>query len=316
MRSIMQPKTIGVMIATYHRSTELLNCLAALERQLLAPDQVIVVAREDDSDTRTALAAITLTVPLRLVTLREAGVVAARNAGLNASTTDIVAIIDDDTVPHFDWLSNIMIRYRNDPALGGLGGRDRCFDGYTFDERQEDVVGKIQWFGRVIGNHHLGYGEIREVDLLKGANMSFRADAIEDVRFDSRLKGDITQPNDDKCFSIAVKVKGWKLAYDPAILVDHYPGFREDGRQYVGVTQVTDVTNFKNFAYNEVVSVWDLMSGPRRIAYFVWSCLIGTATFPGLLQAIRFTPKLGIHSWFRFWLAQQAKLAAFRDLSV
>jgi len=28
------------------------------------------------------------------------------------------------------------------------------------------VVGKLQWFGRLIGNHHIGSGEGREVDAL------------------------------------------------------------------------------------------------------------------------------------------------------
>jgi hypothetical protein len=42
--------------------------------------------------------------------------------------------------------------------------------------------------------------------------------------------------------------------------------------------------------------------------------LIGTGVFPGFVQAIRFTPKLGIHSWRRFVIAQQGKMDAFRDL--
>ena len=309
------PRTIGVMIATYRRPAEIARCLTALQQQTLPPDDVIVVARADDFDTKTALDNLSLsTLSYRLVTVTEQGVVAARNAGVEACSTDILAIIDDDTSPHPDWLSRIMEAFKEDPALGGLGGRDRCFNGVSFDDRKEAVVGKIQWFGRVIGNHHLGFGEIRDVDVLKGANMSYRALAIANVRFDKRLKGEGTQPNDDKAFSIAVKSNGWHLKYDPRVLVDHYPGFRADARQYVGVNRLKNIAHFHSFSYNEVLSIWDSLTPLRRVAFFFWSTFLGTGTFPGLVQAIRFTPTLGLASWQRFWIAQTAKLEAYRDL--
>jgi cellulose synthase/poly-beta-1,6-N-acetylglucosamine synthase-like glycosyltransferase len=309
------PQTIGVLIATYHRPTELLRCLAALGKQTLAPNDVLVVVREDDAETIARLNEFALKpLPLRVITVSRPGTVAARNAGLDACKTDILAIIDDDTSPHIDWLSRVMEDFRNDPSLGGLGGRDRCFDGNAFDDRKESVVGKIQWFGRTIGNHHLGFGGVRDVDVLKGANMSFRSKAIADLRFDTRLKGNGAQPSEDFCFSVAVKSKGWKLAYDPLAVVDHYASQRAEARLYVGVAAIQDDAEFRNFAYNQVVSIWDALSPLRRLAFLVWSSLVGTGVFPGLIQAIRFTPQLGVQSWRRFLVAQQGKMNAFRDL--
>jgi GT2 family glycosyltransferase len=309
------PQTIGVLIATYRRSNDLLRCLAALEKQTLPADDILLVVREDDAETRSSLSGFaTISLPIRIITVSVAGVVAARNAGLDALKTDILAIIDDDTSPHATWLSRVMQNFRSDPALGGLGGRDRCFDGKEFDEHRESVVGKIQWFGRTIGNHHRGFGELREVDVLKGANMSYRSKAIADVRFDTRLKGNGAQPSEDFCFSVAVKCKGWKLAYDPLVLVDHYASQRAEVRHYVGVSAVNDALVFRDFAYNQVISIWHALSPLRRAAFFFWSVLIGTGVFPGFVQAIRFTPKLGIHSWRRFVIAQQGKMDAFRDL--
>ena len=60
--------------------------------------------------------------------------------------------------------------------------------------------------------------------------MSFRAEAIANVRFDSRLKGEGAQPREDTAFSVAVKPAGWKLAYDPAAAVDHYAARRTEVR--------------------------------------------------------------------------------------
>jgi GT2 family glycosyltransferase len=309
------PQTIGVLIATYQRANDLLRCLAALEKQTLLADDILLVVREDDTETRSKLSCLaTNSLPIRIIPVSVPGVVAARNAGLDAVKTDVLAIIDDDTSPHATWLNRVMQNFNNDPLLGGLGGRDRCFDGKEFDDHREPVVGKIQWFGRTIGNHHRGFGALREVDVLKGANMSYRSRAIADVRFNTRLKGKGAQPSEDFCFSVAVKCKGWKLAYDPLVLVDHYASQRVEVRHYVGVSAVNDTLEFRDFAYNQVVSIWNALSPLRRGAFFVWSVLIGTGVFPGFIQAIRFTPKLGIHSWRRFLIAQQGKLDAFRDL--
>src|ERR1700733_2845544 len=184
LRTVEIPRTIGVLIATYRRPNDLLRCLSALKRQTLPADDILLVVREEDAETKSNLDDyVSEALPIRVITVSTPGSVAARNAGLDACKTDILAIIDDDTSPHFDWLSRVMENFKNDPALGGLGGRDRCFDGVPFDDRQEPIVGKIQWWGRTIGNHHIGFGKLREVDVLKGANMSFRAKAFANVRF-------------------------------------------------------------------------------------------------------------------------------------
>jgi hypothetical protein len=97
-------------------------------------------------------------------------------------------------------------------------------------------------------------------------------------------------------------------------VVDHYASRRDEKRLYVGVSAVQDEDAFRDFCYNQTRSIWNALSPVRRIVFFVWSCLIGTGVFPGLVQAIRFTPTLGLESWRRFLLAQQGKVEAFRDL--
>jgi cellulose synthase/poly-beta-1,6-N-acetylglucosamine synthase-like glycosyltransferase len=311
---VRTPETIAVLIASYRRVNFLIPCLRFLEDQRRLPDEVIVVVRSDDLESIGAMDGLHLSYPLRIVQVSAPGTVAARNAGLDACQSDVVAILDDDTRPYPQWLDIVMRRFVEDPALGGLGGRDRCFDGETFDDRQHDVVGKIEWAGRMIGNHHLGHGGIREVDFLKGANMSFRSEALKATRFDPRLKGRGAQPGEDVAFSVRVKSRGWKLAYDPEAMIDHLVGRREEARLYVGVHALKEKTPFREFSYNEAIAVWEALSPTRRAAFIAWSFLIGTGTCPGIIQAVRFTPKLGRESWTRFVVAQQGKFAAFRDL--
>lgn len=311
----LQPRTIGVLIASYQRPKELLRCLTALERQLHKPDQVILVVRLSDSKTLEALEMYKRdSLPILQLAITEPGLVAARNSGMAACETDILAMLDDDTVPHPDWLQRIFIDFLEDDSLGGLGGRDRCFINGAFDERKKDVVGKLQWFGRQIGNNHLGFGPIREVDLLKGANMSYRAAALTRAQCDIRLKGLGAEASEDVSLCLAVKRQGWKLAYDPAAVVDHYSQRGDQHQLPSDAISVRDQQRLGDFAYNEVISIWESLRFTGRCAFVVWSFLIGTRSCPGLAQAIRFAPALGGRSWTHFMACQRGKLQAMLDV--
>ena len=309
------PQNVGVIVVTYQRAQDLLRCLRSLEDQTTPAKEIIVVVRAEDSETLLSLDQVsTRYLQLKKVIVDLPGVVHARNAGLEVSTADLITFLDDDTTAQPTLLSRVLKRFQDDPHLGGLGGRDRCFSNGSFDDRQERTVGKVQWFGRTIGNHHLGFGEIRPVDLLKGANMSYRAEAVADVRFDSRLKGKGAQPAEDYCFSITVKMKGWKLAYDPSLMVHHYARERAEARQYVGVKAITDLPGYSAYVYNELLCTWIALTPTRRAAFVIWVFLVGTGNVPGMLQGLRFTPRLGWQSWRRFLVAQQGIIMILRDM--
>ena len=59
--------------------------------------------------------------------------------------------------------------------------------------------------------------------------MSFRRGAVEGIRFDERLRGTRAQQRADCAFCLVVKRAGWRLIYDPAVAVDHYPAPRLGG---------------------------------------------------------------------------------------
>jgi GT2 family glycosyltransferase len=302
------------MLCTYRRSADLARCIDALSHQTRLPDEVVVVLRDIDDDTRAYLAGpLPANLNIRVAQVFEPGLVASRNTGLDACTGDILALIDDDAVPYPWWCERLLEHFQANPRLGGLGGRDRCYNGKEFDDRKIELVGKLQWFGRRIGNHHLGTGGLRVVDMLKGANMSYRAAAVKRLRFDTRLRGSGAQPYEDIAFSLAVRREGWQLMYDPDVLVDHYEGAREEIRYYSTTIPVADAQGFRNFAYNGVVAMWEEFSPLRRAAFVTWSLLIGTRVCPGLVQAFRLTRSMGVASWKRFWLAQQGIFAATRD---
>jgi len=304
-----RPPNIAVVICTYRRPTSLLTCLAGLAAQSRLPDDVEVVVRPSDTATMEALAARPAdALPVRRVPVHEPGLVAARNAGLAANRSDIIAFCDDDTVAAPDWLARVLAHFAANPAVGGVGGRDRCHDGTAFDDRQRRVVGRVQFWGRTIGNHHLGFGPPREVQYLKGANMSFRATAIRGLWFDTRLRGKGAQPGDDFAFSLAVARAGWKLLYDPAALVDHYAA-ADQLRSYVARKGLDDPVSYRESCFNQAFTLWNTMGPARRATYLPWASLIGTSTYPGLAQAIRHRLRGDTAAWRKCLL----NLAALRD---
>jgi GT2 family glycosyltransferase len=213
------------------------------------------------------------------------GVVAALNAGFDEARGDIVAVTDDDTAPDPDWLARILARFEERPALGGLGGRDRVIvDGEPLggagDEGLE--VGRILPFGRVVGNHHLGAGEIRDVDLLKGANMAVRRAALGSLRIDPGLRGRGAEPHWEVDLSLGLKAAGWTLAYDPAIGLDHFAVTRHEGER----EETMSAAERAEAVFNQTYAMLKYLPPARRAVAFGYALAVGTHADPGFLLAL------------------------------
>ncbi|AKG23264.1 glycosyltransferase family 2 protein [Calothrix sp. 336/3] len=291
---------ITIVIPTYRRVSDLINCLQALQTQIRPADQVIVVVRDTDNQTWDFLQGFnSQDLPLQTVTVKVPGVVAAMNAGLDAATGDIVAFTDDDSAPHRDWFAKIEDYFLSDSHIGGVGGKDwQYVNGKIKEPGEREIVGKLQWCGRVIGNHHLGVGTVREVDVLKGVNMAFRRSAIAGMHFDERMLGTGAQVHFELAFSLKLKHRGWKLIYDPAIAVDHFPAQRFDEDQRDSFNQLA----LTNAVHNETLALLEYLSPLRQLVFILWAVFIGTRDAFGLLQVLRLYPKQGNIVW-RKWLA-------------
>lgn len=278
--------TVAVLVPTYRRPQDLRRCLSALGHQTLPPDLVVVVVRRDDAASHAVLDEGWTMLPLRLVEVDAPGVVHALNCGLAVIDSEIVAIIDDDTAPRPAWLARIVDIFTTRTDVGGLGGRDWVHQGGRVESGTRDVVGRMTWYGRCIGNHHLGAGAAREVQFLKGANMSYRRSAIDGLTFDERLRGTGAQVCNDMGFSVAVHRRGWVLLYDPQVELDHYPGVRHDEDRRNEVSYLA----CHNAAFNQALIVCEALGRPRALAFLVWAVLVGTRGEPGLLQMLRLLP--------------------------
>lgn len=303
---------ISVIVPTYRRTVDLKRCLEAIKRQTKPVHQLIVTVRDTDQDTWDFLATYDKGIlPLEVLTVTVTGVIAALNMGLAASTGDIVTVTDDDAEAFPDWLEKIAQHFIDDPSVGAVGGKDVLYENGVLQDGESDVVGKLQWFGRPIGNHSQGIGNAREVDLLKGVNMSGRRLALGALKFDERMLGKGAQVHYEMSFCLAMKRAGWKVIYDPEILVNHFRAqrFDEDQRYVFNPT-----ANF-NQVYNETIVLLDHYQGLQQFVFVLWCILIGTRSARGLLQMVRFLPKEGSVSVGRWQAAMKGRWHAWQFLS-
>lgn len=308
---------VTVLLPSFQRPNDLRRCLAALTQQTRPAEQVIVILRDGDASWKMLSERAQDNLPLKVISVRTPGVVAALNRGLEEMQGDIVVMTDDDAAPHTDWIERIVNHFEGNDQLAGVGGRDDVFHEEPALRGQSGIVGCLQWWGRTVGAHHLGYGLPREVDILKGVNMAFRCQLLDGLRFDERLRGAGAQVDNELAFCLALRRRGAILLYDPDLLVVHYESPRSD-EDRVSVFGCSPVAVY-NSSYNEALILLEhfyLTPGKRTriLIYLVWSLLLGTRRAPGLVQALRFTPRFRGAAWRRFLMTQQGKFQAAADL--
>jgi cellulose synthase/poly-beta-1,6-N-acetylglucosamine synthase-like glycosyltransferase len=295
---------LSVMVPTYRRPADLARCLQAIACQAYAADQVVAVVRTGDDQTIAIATQWQQRLPLEIVYVNVTGVVLAMNAGLQHCSGDVVAITDDDAAPRTDWLAKILAYFAADPKLGGLGGRDWIYQNGRLETGTSRNIGRILWYGRVVGNHHLGAGPAQEVDVLKGVNCAFRMAALRPIGFETRLLGEGAQVHWELCLCFALKRAGWRLIYDPEIAVDHFPAkrFDKDERNQFDAAANAD----QNFNFRLAISTG--LTPLQRLRVLLWYYLIGSRDDPGVARLILMALKRDQASLSRHRAVQQLSL--------
>src|SRR5262245_32186923 len=260
---------ISVIVPTLQRVDDLRRCLAALGRQTRPADRILVIVHDSDRLTKDALGSWTAPgSEVTAVPVHARGLPAALNAGLDAVDADVVCFTDDDAEPWPDWLARIEAHYR-DSSVGAVGGRDRQLADIQTVARCSQV-GRVFWYGRYVGNHNLELDPPVpvEVDTLTGVNMSYRASALRGFRFDERLcvmSGSCTELD----AGFFLKRGGWRVIYDPAIVVNHHLSART-----WGVPRSHPDACF-DFSHNFTYVILKHTSWPRKLCCLGYFALVG-----------------------------------------
>src|SRR5574337_826661 len=98
----MQLPTVAIVIVTADRPTEVRRCLEALRPQLAGDCEVIVTDASHDDATMKVVGDFP---GVRYLRSSVRNMCSQRNLGIRAAGKEIIAFLDDDTIPQPGWLA-------------------------------------------------------------------------------------------------------------------------------------------------------------------------------------------------------------------
>lgn len=208
------------MICAYteNRWTELCAAVAEIQQQTFAPRELLVVI--DHNEALRARAHAELRGACVVPNHHPRGLSGARNTGVQAARSEIVAFLDEDAVPAPDWLERLLVHYQ-EPCVAGVGG----------SIQPQWVIGQPGWFPAefhwVVGCTYRGMpARTMAVRNLIGCNMSFRREIVERVGgFRNGLGRIGTLPvgceETELCIRVRQREANSVLLYEPAARVRH-----------------------------------------------------------------------------------------------
>ena len=218
--------TVTIVIPTWNRRQDLLECLQSLSKVSYSPVEIVVVDNASEDNSATAVKA---TFPkVKIIQLdRNVGAPASSNVGFNyaiKNLSDYVLRLDSDTIVSPNFLDFLITTGEAMPDVGIISPKILYFD-------QPNVI----WYAGADA-HPWHFGAINEyknkkdekvkdiprlVDYAWGACMLIKRDVIEKTKgFDE----DFFIYYEEVDFCKRVKELGYKLFYQPQAVIWHKVG--------------------------------------------------------------------------------------------
>lgn len=242
--------TISVIITSYNRARLLAATLAQLGSQPFAPgDEVIVVDNASTDETPRVVAEAAAALAVRFVPLRvpEPGKTPALNAGIAASSGEILALTDDDVLVADDWIAEIR-RAFSDDRLALVGGRvDPLWEAPAPSWLRLSTDGIFGQMASPLALVHYGDAQPLAGRTAVGANLIVRRgvhDAIGGFAPHLGRRRGTLLCGEDHHFCLRAVAAGFRCEYRPEIRVRHHvPAGRTTLRYYTRWFFWSGVTN-------------------------------------------------------------------------
>lgn len=197
---------VSVVVCAYNAADTLNDCLNSLQ-SLSYPNFEIIVVNDGSSD---ATAAIARAYPdIRLIEVQNGGLSAARNAGLFATTGDLVAYTDADCRVDVDWLTYLVQPMLTSGAVG-VGGPNIV---------PPDDPWVAQCVARAPGGPTHVMLDDKVAEHVPGCNMAFRRQALLSV---GGFNDVYLRAGDDVDICWRLQARGLKIVFSPSALVWHH----------------------------------------------------------------------------------------------
>jgi len=232
MANAVKPDVSVVICAyTLARWDDLVAAVGSMRLQSIAPREIIVVVDHNPGLLRAINEQISGVITV--ANWEPRGLSGARNCGIRAAKSELVAFIDEDALAQPDWLEWLTAGY-SDPNVLGVGGVVEPIW----------LAGRPQWFpdefNWVVGCTYRGLPETTApVRNLIGCNMSFRREVFESVGGFKHGIGRVgTRPTGceetEFCIRLNQHCPNGLLIYEPGARVYHRVTPQRTGWKYFG----------------------------------------------------------------------------------
>jgi glycosyltransferase involved in cell wall biosynthesis len=206
---------LSIVICTRNRAGQLRGTLDSVMAMKTARSWEAILVDNASTDSTADVIRDAAEIEPRIRYFREEriGLGAARDRGWREARSALISFTDDDCYVAEDYVDAVVAAFDTGPGVGVLGGRILLFDPedapVTIDERDHPEELAPQSF--VLAG------------ALKGANLSFRREALETIGgFDPELGAGTPFPCEDIDAVAAVLWAGFNGRYDPRPLVLHH----------------------------------------------------------------------------------------------
>jgi len=217
---------VGVIVANWNRKELLRACLESLARQTHRSYEVVAVdnGSSDGSPALVEEMAKRYPVPLRLIANQaNLGFCAANNQGIQATDTELVALLNNDAEAEPGWLVALERAIRQADDIGMAASKVLVWE----DPGRIDKCGHLiypdgQNRGRGSGQTDRGqFDRPGEVLWPDGCAAMYRRAMLEDIGgFDE----DFFAYADDAELGLRARWAGWRCLYSPQAVVRHHRG--------------------------------------------------------------------------------------------
>jgi glycosyltransferase involved in cell wall biosynthesis len=253
VKNLKEKLSVTVLIPTYKRAHLLKHVLEALDNQTYKDFDVVVIVKPSGDKTVEITQKFAKLLKIKIVIQEKGYFTDAINLGLQNTSGDITAFLDDDAIPFPDWIKTLVETYAL-PNVGGVAGnvipaflneKDKVqFSGkaseIVFDLDQKpflNTIGQKTWsrplkglqnylvYISKAGNVEINFGlrnsanqTITKSLLGMGANMSVLTEATKGFKLPNSW---IMGWGNEQFLGWHIWKKGYNLLYNPNAKVSH-----------------------------------------------------------------------------------------------
>jgi glycosyltransferase involved in cell wall biosynthesis len=228
IQKLSEEISVSIVVATYDRPHDLRNCLYHLFRQVSTRHIEIIVV---DNNPTSGLSASVINDFPEVILVNETlkGLSYARNAGINASSGDIILTTDDDVTVPPDWMENIVVPFCRENVMCVTGNVLPIELESKAQHYFEKYGGLGRGFKRFEANRKWFESFKRKAvptwRLGACANAAFRATIFKDPRIglfkESLGAGTPTGCSEDSYLMYKILKSGYSIIYEPTSYVWH-----------------------------------------------------------------------------------------------